>query len=254
MELVGIYARISVERRNRKEESIENQILLARKWLKIQKVAGAQMKEYDVYVDQGYSGTDFSRPGLNRLLQHAKDGKINCVLCKDSSRLGRDYLKTGELIEKIFPSWGIRLVCISDNYDSSQGLPGSLEGSIRNLMNEWYAKDIGRKVHLVKQQKKKQGNYLGSVAPYGYVIAWEGERRVLQEEPESMKVIRQICEWNQKGKQIEEIRNLLQIKGILPPSEYRKIGRIRQNNDMVKKWDRGTIYRIIAHQRGLLHD
>lgn len=254
MEFVGIYARISVVHTQRKEESIENQILLARKWLGQQICKGALLEEYDIYIDRGYSGTDFSRPGFQKLLRDAKAGKLQCILCKDYSRLGRDYLKTGELIERVLPAWGIRLVCISDRYDSSRGLPGSLEGSLRNLMNEWYAKDIGRKVHLVKEQKKKEGNYLGSVAPYGYEIVQKEGRRMLQEEKETMDIVHQICQWNQQGMKIEEIRNLLQSKGVLPPVEYRKKGRIKEENILVKKWDRGTLYRVIAHQRGLLHD
>lgn len=253
MELVGIYARISVERRNRKEESIENQVSLARKWLKEQTSQGEQLKEYKIYKDSGYSGTDFSRPALKDLLKDAETGKIQCILCKDSSRLGRDYLKTGELIEKILPSWGIRLVCISDKYDSKQGMPGSLEGNLRNLMNEWYAKDIGRKVHLVKQQKKQDGNYLGSIAPYGYQIIWKDGRRVLQEETQSIQIVHQILEWNMQGKSIEEIRKLLQIRGILTPAEYRKKGQIREKDSPVKKWDRTTLHRVIVHQRGLPH-
>lgn len=253
MEMVGIYARISVEHRNRKEESIENQVLLARKWIKKQEQQRNPLKEYKVYEDSGYSGTNFSRPALKELLQDARNGKIQCILCKDSSRLGRDYLQTGELIEKILPAWGIRLVCISDRYDSSLGMPGSLEGNLRNLMNEWYAKDIGRKVHLVKQQKKKEGNYLGSVAPYGYEIIWKNGKRALQEEPGSIRIVHQICQWHQQGKTIEEISHLLQIRGILTPTEYRKQGKIQEKESMVKKWDRTTLHRIITHQRGLPH-
>ncbi len=250
MELAGIYARISVERRNQKEESIENQIVLARKWIEEQNAYEEIIKEYKIYEDHGYSGTNFSRPALKAILKDAQSGRIHCVLCKDFSRLGRDYLQTGELIEKILPSWGIRLVCISDRYDSAQGMPGSLEGNLRNLMNEWYAKDIGRKVHLVKQQKKKEGNYLGSIPPYGYQIVWKDGKRVLEKEEETGNIVEQICAWYDQGKSMEEIRTLLQSRGILTPVEYRKKNQVQIKNSLVKKWDRGTLMRVITHQRG----
>lgn len=254
MQQVGIYARISVEHGNEKDNSIENQILLARTWMQRHSQQGTELEEYRCYIDQGYSGTGFTRPGFLQMIKDAEEHRIQCIVCKDYSRLGRDYLKTGEYIEKLFPLWGIRLVCISDGYDSLTGLPGSLEGSMRNLMNEWYAKDIGRKVHLVKQQKKKEGNYLGSVAPYGYEIIWQNGKRLLIEEKKTMAVVRWICKRKQQGYSLEEIQVQLQEQGINPPGEYRKSGEMFQNPDKVKKWDKSTLRHFIAHQRGLPHD
>lgn len=254
MQLVGIYARLSVEHGNEKDNSIENQILLARRWIQEHSFPKEPLQEYQCYIDRGYSGTSFQRPGFMNLLEDARMQKIQCVVCKDYSRLGRDYLRTGEYIEKIFPMWGIRLVCISDGYDSLQGLPGSLEGSMRNLMNEWYARDIGQKVHLVKQQKKREGNYLGSRPPYGYRIVRQNGKRVLSEEEETMKIVRLICKRKQQGDSLEDIRKLLQKKGINPPGEYQKTGMVYQAPSVVKKWDSSTLRYLIAHQRGLPHD
>ena len=177
--LVGIYARLSVEHGNAKDNSIQNQIRLAKQWLEEQNAKLAQKKIrceslsekqkeeeicvadrcrlQDIYVDSGCSGTTFRRPQFQRMLEDAQEGKINCIVCKDASRIGRDYLRTGEYLEKIFPLMGVRVVCVSDGYDSGREMPGSLAGNLKNLMNEWYAKDIGRRVRLVKQQKKAQG-------------------------------------------------------------------------------------------------
>lgn len=252
--LVGIYARLSVEHRNEKDNSIENQILLAREWMTQKKAEGEKLEEYRCYIDKGYSGTTFHRPEFQRLIKDAGNGNIQCIVCKDYSRLGRDYIRTGELIEKIFPVWGIRLVCISDGYDSRQGMPGSLEGNMRNLLNEWYAKDIGRKVHLVKQQQKDDGNYLGSSAPYGYCIVHREGKRVLEEDNETIQIVHWICQMQNQGSSIEDIRRQLHRMEVNPPAEYRKSKMVYGKTGKVKKWDRSAVQRVIAHQRGLLHD
>lgn len=249
--LVGIYARLSVEHGNEKDNSIENQILLAREWIQRRLLADEDLEEYGCYIDKGYSGTGFHRPAFLRLLEDASQGRLQCIVCKDYSRLGRDYLRTGEYIEKIFPAWGIRLVCIGDGYDSREGMPGSMEGSIRNLMNEWYARDIGRKVRLAKQHKKREGNYLGSVPPYGFRIVYREGRRILEPEGETMKVVKWICEKRQEGMTLAQISCGLQAQGVNPPGEYRKTGMIRQDPYLVKKWDSSTLRHIIEHQRGL---
>ena len=112
--MVGIYARLSVEHGNEKDQSLEQQIRLAREWLRKENDRCDQYVLYDVYTDLGYSGTTFDRPAFQRMLADAGEGKIQCILCKDASRIGRDYLKTGEYLEKIFPLLGVKVVCISD--------------------------------------------------------------------------------------------------------------------------------------------
>lgn len=246
MEQVGIYARLSVEHGSGKDNSIENQILLARQWLARQSARGGRLEEYRCYVDSGYSGTTFRRPGFLQMLEDARERKIQCIVCKDYSRLGRDYLRTGEYIEKIFPAWGVRLVCISDGYDSRGGLPGSLEGNMRNLMNEWYAKDIGQKVRMVKRRQKSEGNYLGSRPPYGYEIVRRNGKRILSEEAGTMAVIKWICTRREEGESLEQICRLLQERGVNPPDEYRKTGDVFQVSPSVKKWDKSTLRNVIA--------
>ena len=219
--LVGIYARLSVEHGNAKDNSIQNQIRLAKQWLEEQNAKLAQKKIrcerlsekqkeeeicvadrcrlQDIYVDSGCSGTTFRRPQFQRMLEDAQEGKINCIVCKDASRIGRDYLRTGEYLEKIFPLMGVRIVCVSDGYDSGCEMPGSLAGNLKNLMNEWYAKDIGRRVRLVKQQQRERGCYLGSRAPYGWQIIYCDGRRGLEKDPAAYEVIKQMAERRQQG-------------------------------------------------------
>lgn len=246
MERVGIYARLSVEHGNEKDNSIDNQLLLARQWIGRQCDKGEKLEEYRCYIDIGYSGTAFSRPSFRQLLEDAGEQRIQCIVCKDYSRLGRDYLRTGEYIEKIFPAWGIRLVCISDGYDSRRGQPGSLEGSMRNLMNEWYAKDIGRKVRQVKQEQKREGNYLGSRPPYGYAIVRRGGKRVLMKEPQTMEIVKWICDRSCQGDSLEQIVSQLQERHVNPPGTYRETGQVFQPSQEVKCWDRSALRRLIA--------
>lgn len=225
--MVGIYARLSVEHGNEKDQSLEQQIRLAREWLRKENDRCDQYVLYDVYTDLGYSGTTFARPAFQRMLADAGEGKIQYILCKDASRIGRDYLKTGEYLEKIFPLLGVKVVCISDvrthdRADREYEMPGSFTEGLRNLMNEWYAKDIGRRVRLVKQQKKEQGEYLGSMAPYGWQIRYEAGRRVLVEDDALSDIISFMRLLRQKGMSYRQIAEILDQRGVNSPKEYQK--------------------------------
>lgn len=247
---VGIYARISVEHGG--GDSIESQIMLAREWIRRRQAAGETLREYGCYVDRGVSGTTFDRSGFRALLRDASCGRISCIVCKDASRLGRDYLRTGEYIEKLLPSMEIRLVLVSEEYDSQEGMPGSLEGNMRNLMNEWYARDIGRRVRAVKEMKRQQGHYLGSKAPYGMRIVQRDGIRCLEPDMETAGIVEQIREWGRQGTGVAEIQDRLWERGVQPPREYQKSGRVYGQQRKTSRWNRGTIYRILGDSICLL--
>lgn len=256
MNQAGIYARISVAGEGHCEESIDNQILLAREWIKKRQEYGEEFEEYCCYTDRGYSGSNFQRPAFRKMLKDAEAGTIQCIICKDASRLGRDYLQVGMYMEQIFPLWGVRLVCVSEGYDSRDGLPGSLAGCLRNLMNEWYAKDIGRRVRLVKEQKRRQGEYLGSRPPYGYQICVRDGRRVLEEEPETILVVNKIALWRREGMSYACIQRRLREEGINPPAVYRSQGSVFSKEVPAPDWDFSTIRYVIkrfSHTRGDYH-
>ena len=163
---VGIYIRLSKEDSDKviESESITNQrnILLA--YLKENKLALA-----GEYVDDGVSGTTFDRPAFNRLINDIEDGKINMVVTKDLSRLGRDYIQSGYYVEQYFPMKRVRYVSILDNIDTE--ITNSSENDIapfRSILNEMYAKDISKKIRIVFQQKKEDGQFLSTSAPMGY--------------------------------------------------------------------------------------
>ena len=124
----------------------------------------------DEYVDDGYSGANFERPAFQKMIEDIKKQKINCIIVKDLSRLGRNYIETGKYLEKIFPRLGVRFVSITDNYDSANE-PGDLDQIIvpfKNLINDAYCRDISLKVRSQFEVKRKNGKYVGSFAMYGY--------------------------------------------------------------------------------------
>lgn len=119
------------------------------------------------YVDDGYSGTNFDRPDFRRMIADIKSGKIATVITKDLSRLGRDYLKTGYLLEEFFPAYNVRFIAVGDDVDTIRGLPELTP--FKNIMNEWYARDVSKKVRSAYRAKAKAGEFTGAYAPYGYM-------------------------------------------------------------------------------------
>ena len=118
------------------------------------------------YVDDGFSGTNFDRPDFVRLVEDVKLGKIDTIITKDLSRLGRDYLKTGYYLEEFFPTHNVRFIAINDDVDTSKGIPELTP--FKNIMNEWYAKDISKKIRSAYRTKALKGQFTAAYAPYGY--------------------------------------------------------------------------------------
>ena len=142
---VGIYARISVEHAEEPSDSIANQTELIMSYIK---KLGGQYRVYGVYTDRGVSGTTFERAGFLRLLDDVSRGMVNCIMVKDLSRLGRNYIETGNYLEKLFPDLGVRFIAVADGYDTgASGFENdNLSMNIKNLVNELYARDISQKV------------------------------------------------------------------------------------------------------------
>ena len=162
---VAAYVRLSSDDGDKAESnSITNQKSLINLFLK----NNSDLKLKDFYIDDGFTGTDFNRPDFQRLLNDMKNGKINAILVKDLSRLGRNYIEVGNYLEQIFPLYNIRFIAINDNVDSFKD-PNSVNNVIvpfKNLMNDEYARDISNKVRSVLDTKKVNGEFIGSVAPY----------------------------------------------------------------------------------------
>ena len=161
----GIYIRLSREDDDKvmMSESITNQ-----KSLLLQYVKENNLRVYDIYIDDGYSGTNFDRPDFNRLLNDIELGKVNMVITKDMSRLGRDYIGTGNLIEKYFPEHNVRYIAVTDNIDTFLDNSNNDIAPFKAIMNDMYAKDISKKIKSSLRAKQKEGKFVGGRTPFGY--------------------------------------------------------------------------------------
>ena len=169
--MAAIYVRLSVDSDEKKSESIETQVTLIKEF--IQKHNENPNREYEIavyniYSDLGKTGTNFDRPGFERMMNDVREGKINCILVKDFSRFGRNYIETGNYLEKILPFMKVRFISVCDNYDSfaPDAKNQELSMNIKNLVNDAYAKDISAKERAAKRIAQKNGEYVGSTAPW----------------------------------------------------------------------------------------
>ena len=188
----GIYTRLSQERteewRN-KSSSIETQIEICQEYANRE-----NMNLVKVYTDYEYSGTNFDRPGYIEMMDDVRSGLINCIIIRDLSRLGREHLEMGRLVDKVFPFLGVRFISVVDKIDTERGIDAKLsfEMLIKNLINDMYAKDIGYKVKTSKRLNAKQGFFIGSTPPFGYKVVEKDGGRKLEPDEVSKKIIERI--------------------------------------------------------------
>ena len=165
---VAAYLRLSSDDGDKAESnSIGNQRSIVKQYIS----KNRELNNIDYYIDDGYSGTTFDRPDFQKMINDIKDKKINCIIVKDLSRFGRNYIEVGNYIEQLFPQYNVRFIAINDNIDSYKD-PKSVNNVIvpfKNLMNDEYARDISNKVRSVLDNKKINGQFIGSTAPYGYL-------------------------------------------------------------------------------------
>lgn len=244
--IAGIYARLSVEGDDRKNESIETQVTIAKNFIETQE----DIILYQCYTDLGKTGTNFSREGFQNMMQDVRQHRINCIVVKDLSRFGRNHIETGNYIEKIFPFLGVRFIAVTDRFDS-MGISAERDVfgvNLKNLVNEMYAKDISMKVKAGKKQKQEQGNYMGGIPAYGYRADWKNGKRILFLEEGTSDIVRKIFELFISGNNIRQISRWLYEQRILRPKEYRKTGHIYQQQDqLLQEWPRDTIKRMLGN-------
>ena len=243
---VGIYARLSVDVNERKNESIETQIEIAKAFISRQK----DMVIYDCYTDIGRTGTNFEREGFERMMRDVRMRKIDCIIVKDLSRFGRNHIETGNYIEKIFPFMGVRFIAVTDNFDSMNisGQNETLGVNLKNLVNEMYAKDIAVKVKSSRQAKWEQGSYTGGVAPYGYRAEWIGDKKCLFVEENTSDIVKKIFDLFLSGKNMKEIARWLYGKRIVRPMEYHRTGQIYcLAGEKLQEWSKGTVKMILTN-------
>ena len=180
--LTASYVRLSREDGDKVEsDSIHNQRELICDFVK----KHDDLKLVEEYIDDGYSGTNFDRPAFMRMIEDAKRKKIDCIIVKDLSRLGRNYIETGKYIEKIFPFMGIRFIAINDHYDSAdeESDADHIIIPFKNLINDAYCKDISIKIRSQLDVKRKSGKFIGSFAGYGYLKDPKDKNHLVVDEP-----------------------------------------------------------------------
>lgn len=246
--MVGIYARLSRDdERDGESVSIENQ-----KEMLCRHVREQGWTLYDYYCDDGVSGTTFDRPGLNRLVQDATDRKINLVLCKDLSRLGRDYIEVGKYTDFVFPSLGCRFIALNDGVDTIRKNNEMLV-ILKNVMNDLYARDTSNKIKAVKQSTFKSGKYVGCYAPLGYRKSAE-DKHILEIDPVTAPVVRHIFDLRLQGNGFRKIALQLNAEKIPAPRGFYYMAEGRENmRGETPFWNDVTVKTILRNEVYLGH-
>lgn len=250
----GIYARLSSDQDEKKNESVEVQIEIARKFVEEfnRNKAGEVIDVIECYTDLGKTGSNFERAGFLRLLQDIRLGEINCVIVKDLSRFGRNYLEAGNYIEKIFPFLGVRFIAVADGFDT--GKEGNenkqMASEIKNLVNDMYAKDFSKKAKLHLKQRREEGSYVGGPPPYGYMAEWDGKRRVLIPDENTEGIVRFIYEKFVETESYTAVADELNHRQINPPALYKKTKEVYHAPDAgaYKGWDKSAVERILKSE------
>lgn len=205
---------------------------------------------YDHYIDDGFTGTNFNRPSFLKMLEDIEQGRINCVIVKDLSRFGRDYIETGKYLERYFPAREVRFIALSDNIDSMKQTYDMLL-PIKNIFNEQYARDISKKVNTAMHTKQVAGDFIGAFAKYGYQKSPENKNRLIID-AYAADVVRRIFDMYISGMGQRRIAAKLNEENILCPSEYKRQNGYKYTNgkklSSTTYWTYSTIRRIIADE------
>ena len=240
----ALYIRLSVEDNKKRGHSIENQKLVLENFL----AGRPEFVVYNTYVDNGATGTNFHRPGFQQMLSDIEAGLIDCVIVKDLSRLGRNSIDTGYYIEQYFRAHQIRFIALTDQFDTADAsnLHGGIMLPLKNMINEAYALDIGRKIKAQARQAMKDGEYIGARAPYGYRKDPENCHKLLID-PEAAEVVFQIFQWAYEHVGLNDIARRLNEQGIQTPSHRKRAtGEITHENLVGSgKWQTRTVAKIL---------
>lgn len=244
------YLRLSKEDGDKVEsDSIANQRDLIRHFLADKpdiQLVGEQ-------IDDGYSGATFDRPSFQRMIEEVKSGKINCIIVKDLSRFGRNFVEAGRYIDQIFPEYGVRFIAVNDNFDSARGRSQSDNVMVPflNLVNDAFCRDISIKVRSQLEVKRKKGDFIGSFAVYGYLKDPDNRHKLIVDEF-AANVVRDIFKWKIDGLSQQRIADRLNELGVLSPMEYKQnCGMAYRTGFQVStksKWTAVAVGRILRNE------
>lgn len=246
----AIYVRLSKEDGDKEEsDSIVNQKALIRDFAKTK----PELQICDELVDDGYSGVDFNRPSFMKMMDDVKNGKINCIIVKDLSRFGRNYIEAGKYIQKIFPFLGVRFIAITDGYDSEEGstLTDNIIIPFKNLINDSYSRDTSIKIRSQLEIKRKKGDFIGSFTVFGYKKS-ETDKNRLEIDECAAQIVKDIFKWKLEGMSQQGIADKLNELGILSPMEYkRSLGKKYKTAFKIKPqatWSAVAVRRILTNE------
>lgn len=205
------------------------------------------------FCDDGYTGANFDRPDFQKMIEAVRQCEIDCIVVKDLSRFGREYIDSGAYIQKLFPSLGVRFIAINDNYDNAQ--PGAADNELvlpfKNLMNDSYCRDISIKVRSNLEAKRRSGQFVGSKVVYGYMRSPEN-KNLLVIDPEAASVVQDIFRWKIEGQSPAQIADRLNRNHIPSPIEYKKKNGSKQRTCFqtkeIAQWSAVAIYRILKNE------
>lgn len=247
----ALYIRLSVLDSGKKDsDTAETQEALLRKYIK----GKPHFMLVSVYIDNGETGVNFSRSAFERLMDDVKSGKIDCIIVKDLSRFGRNYIETGEYIEKIFPFLEVRFIAVNDGYDSfDQAASDSLSLHLKNLVNDVYARDISAKISPVLRGKQERGEFIGAWAAYGYLKSPQNKHKLIID-PETAPVVRDIFAWRIGGLSYQGIARRLTEMGIPSPGRYRYLkGIVKDKRYENSRWFIDTVKKLLEKEVYLGH-
>lgn len=242
--MAAIYLRLSKDDEGANESSsIDTQRKMLRSY-----ASEHEFAVYDEYIDDGWSGTNFDRPGFNRMIADIEDKKVNLILLKDLSRLGRDYILAGKYTEIYFPAKGVRCIAINDGYDSDS--PYNDVVPFKNVLNEMYARDTSKKIRSAFLAHMREGEHVGCFPPYGYKRDPENPRRFVIDES-AAEIVREIYQMALQGIGNREISRILNERKVPTPLAYRCINRNSLEISRYKtkgEWTAPVIYKMLANR------
>ena len=251
----ALYLRLSrddtdIDGRNKTEsDSISSQRDLLRAFVQ----SHDDLQIFDIYIDDGYSGADFKRPEFIRMMADISSGKVNCVLVKDLSRFGRDYIEAGRLIQKTFPAFNVRFIAVTDNYDSlsADKTDTSLILPVKNFVNDSYCRDISMKVKAHQKVKRLEGKCISAFTVYGYLKNPDDKNQLIVDDY-AANIVKKIYAWKISGMSLFAIANKLNSLGILSPMEYKKSLGMKYSTGFegvsTAKWSAISIKRILTNR------
>ena len=244
---VGIYIRLSQEDKDKdKKYESDSESVINQRELLTNYVKNNNFNLIGEYVDDGYSGTDFERPGFQKLIEDIEEKKINCVIVKDLSRLGRDHIKTGYYMETYFPEKNVRFISILESYDSFKNQASNDSSTFIIACNDYYSKQNSIKIRNVLNEKRKSGKFVGSLPCFGYMRDPKDKGHLIPN-PETAPIVKQIFEWRADGIGPTEIANRLNKAHVVTPSGYKKTNYSSRLIDR-DNWNISTVKKILLNR------